>query len=97
MDLKNLSFGLMAFKMALKVHNGKWIGTSSEQPNLELGQNLDVLTKLDFWPLALKMALKVKSDHKFEFFGLCSLCEHGFISPKALYRLLVMFCSAETR
>ena len=35
--LKNLSFGLMAFKMALKVHNGKWIGASSEQPNLELG------------------------------------------------------------
>ena len=50
LDLKNLSFGLMAFKMALKVHNGKWIGTSSEQPNLELGRNSDVLTKLDFWP-----------------------------------------------
>ena len=66
LDLKNLSFGLMAFKMALKVHNGKWIGTSSEQPNLELGQNLDVLTKLDFWPLALKMALKVNSDQKFK-------------------------------
>ena len=48
LDLKNLSFVLMAFKMALKVHNGKWIGTWSEQPNLELGQNLDVLTKLDF-------------------------------------------------
>ena len=45
LDLKNLSFGLMAFKMALKVHNGKWIGTSSEQPNLELGQNLDVQRK----------------------------------------------------
>ena len=27
LDLKNLSFGLMAFKMALKVHNGKWLGT----------------------------------------------------------------------
>ena len=65
--------------------------------SITLGVMDKVLTKLDFWPLALKMALKVKSDHKFEFFGLCSLCEHGFISPKALYRLLVMFCSAETR
>ena len=50
LDLKNLSFGLMAFKMALKIQNGKWTGTSSEQPNLELGRNSDVLTKLDFWP-----------------------------------------------
>ena len=74
MDFKNLSFGLMAIKMALKVHNGKWIGTLSEQPNLELGQNLDVLRKLDFWPLALKMALKVNSDHKFKIYGLCFLC-----------------------
>ena len=57
LDLKNLSFGLMAFKMALKVHNGKWIGTSSEQPNLELGQNSDVLTKLDFWPFGLENGL----------------------------------------
>ena len=47
----------MVFKMALKVHNGKWIGTSSEQPNLELGQNLDVLTNLDFWPFGLENGL----------------------------------------
>ena len=58
--LKNLSFGLMAFKMALKVHNGKWIGTSSEQPNLELGQNLDVLTKLDFLPFGHENCLEGK-------------------------------------
>ena len=58
LDLKNLSFGLMAFKMALKVHNGKWLGTSSEQPNLELGQKLGVLTKLDFWPFGLENGLE---------------------------------------
>ena len=57
MDLKNLSFGLMAFKMVLKVHNGKLLGTSSEQLNLELGQNSDVLTKLDFWPFGLENGL----------------------------------------
>ena len=54
LDLKNLSFGLMAFKMALKIHNGKWLGTFSEQLNLELGQNMDVLTELDFWPFGLE-------------------------------------------
>ena len=43
--------------MALKVHNGKWIGTLSEQPNLELGRNSDVLTKLDFWPFGLENGL----------------------------------------
>ena len=58
LDLKILSFGLMAFKMALKVHNGKWIGTLSEQPNSELGQNLDVLTILDFWLLGLENGLE---------------------------------------
>ena len=47
----------MAFKMALKVHNWKWIETSSEQPKLEHGQNSDVLTKLDFWPFGLENGL----------------------------------------
>ena len=58
MVLKNLSFGLLAFKMALNVHNGKSIGASSEQQNLELGKNSDVLTNLDFWPFGLENGLE---------------------------------------
>ena len=46
---------------------------------------------LIFGLLALKMALKVISDHKIEFFNLCSLCEHGFFTQKGSYRLFVTF------
>ena len=48
-------------------------GTSLEQQNLELRENnqiLVVLTKLDFVHLALKMALKVIHDLRFEIYGL---------------------------
>ena len=44
-----------------------------------------------FGLLALKMTLKVNSDHKFEFLGICSLSEQGFFSPKALYRPFLTF------
>ena len=52
LDSKNLSFGLMALKMALTVHN-----EHNEQWIFELCQNiwiLDVLTKLDFLPFGLE-------------------------------------------
>ena len=45
-----------------------------------------------FGLLALKMALKVNSDHRFEFFGFCSLCEHGFFTSKAMFRQFLTFC-----
>ena len=44
-----------------------------------------------FGLLALKMALKVNSENKFEIYGLCSLCYRGFICSKALHRLSVTF------
>ena len=53
---------------------------------LELRQNNQisvVLKKVRL--LVLIFALKVDSDHKFEFLGLHSLCEHGFFSPMTLY------------
>ena len=37
------------------------------------------------------MALKVNSEHRIKFLGLCSLCQHGFICSKVLHRLFVIF------
>ena len=37
------------------------------------------------------LALKVKSDHRFGFFGHCSLCGHGFFTPKAMFRPFLTF------
>ena len=44
-----------------------------------------------FGLLALRMALKVNSDHKFKIYGLCFLCQHGFICSWALHRLSATF------
>ena len=44
-----------------------------------------------FGLLALKMALRVNSDHRFGFFGHCSLCGHGFFTPKATFRPFLTF------
>ena len=66
----------------------------AKRPKIQLRENNQILvflTELDFALLALKMALKVNSDNIFEDYGLCSLCEHGFISSKALQRLFVTF------
>ena len=73
-------FGCFLNILELRQNNQIWnlvrstkFGTSSEQPQVEF--------------LVLKRALRVNSDHKIEFFSLCSLCEHSFFTQKASYRL----------
>ena len=34
----------------------------------------------------------VNSENIFEVYGLCSLCEHGFFTSKAMFRQFLMFC-----
>ena len=47
--------------------------------------------------MALKMALKVNSDLRFEFIGLFPLYKNEFFTPNASYRLFVTFCGNRNR
>ena len=65
LDLRNLSFGHLPLKMALKVltlHNEQWnLELRENNQILELRENnrvLIVLTKLDFWPFGLENGLE---------------------------------------